>query len=188
MQKIYCFVDESGQDTLGSFFTVAILVVRNKKEELGILIEGIENKTGKRNVKWNKAIHSRRIDYLNKLTSNINVKGNLYYSLYQSIGYDYFMILSIAKVINKTRLKTDQKVTIYVDALTKTKATKYGSELRKIGIMNCKVKGVKKDENNVFIRIVDSLAGFVRLALYKKDKEAKKMFNDFIQKKVLVEL
>lgn len=174
MQKIYCFVDESGQDTLGSFFIVATLVVRNKKDELGILIEDLENKTGKNNSKWNKALHSKRMDFINKLFTSESVKGNLFYTQYEGIGYDSFTILSIAKVINKIDIKTNQKVSVYVDGLTKTKAAKYSSELRKLGVKNCKVKGIKKDENNVFIRAVDSVAGFIRLALYKKDKESKK--------------
>jgi len=188
MQKIYCFVDESGQDTSGSFFIVATLVVRNKKDELSILIEDIENKTGKNNSKWNKALHSKRMDYVNKLFISESVKGNLFYTRHEGNVYDSFTVLSIAKVISKIKIKTNQKVSIYVDGLTKTKASKYSSELRKIGIKNCKVKGVKKDENNVFIRVVDSVAGFVRLALFKKDKESKKLFNDIIKTKALIEL
>ena len=188
MQKIYCFIDESGQDTLGSFFIVATLVVKHEKEKLGVLMENLENDTGKGKAKWNKAIHSKRMDFIMKLISNKNIRGNLYYSLYSEIGYDSFTILSIAKVINKIKVKTEQKVNVYVDGLTKNKAVKYTGELRKLGVKNSRVKGVRKDENNVFIRIADSLAGFVRYAEYKKDREAKNMLNKALKKKIIIEL
>ena len=188
MQKIYCFVDESGQDTLGSFFVVVTLVVKNNKDEMKILVEELENKTGKNNTKWNKSLHSKRMNFINKLFENKGIKGNLFYTQNQGIGYDSFTILSIAKVVSKIRSKQNQKVAIYVDGLTKTKATNYGSELRKIGVKNCKVKGVRKDENNVYIRIVDSVAGFIRLALYKKDADCKKIFNSVTRAKILVEI
>lgn len=126
--------------------------------------------------------------YLAKLISNKKIRGNLFYTQFEGVGYDSFTILSIAKVINKVSVIKSQKVVIYVDGLTKIKAKKYGSELRKIGIKNCKVKGVKKDENNIFIRVVDAVAGFIRLALYKKDKESKKLFNNIIKSKVLTEV
>lgn len=51
MSKFYCFVDESGQDTLGKFFVIAILVVKDSKDDLTISIENIEAETGKKNVK-----------------------------------------------------------------------------------------------------------------------------------------
>lgn len=188
MQKIYCFVDESGQDTLGKFFVVAILAIKDNKDDLDDLITGFEVKTGKNNVKWNKSKHSRRMDFISSLFLSKKVKGGLFYSLYQGFEYDYFMILSIAKVIAKIEKKKDQKLTIYVDGLTKTKVKTYSRELRKLGIKNCKVKGVKKDENNVFIRVVDSVAGFIRLALYRKDPECKKIFVSATKLKVLVEL
>lgn len=183
MQKVYCFVDESGQDTLGSFFVVATLVVKNEKEKIEKQIEDLEKETGKRKAKWNKAVHSERIDFVTKLISNKSIKGNLYYSLFEGIGYDFFTILSIAKVINQIDLKVKQKIAIYVDGLTKNKALKYTVELRKLGVKNCRVKGVRKDENNVFIRIVDSIAGFTRYALYKKDKESKKIFEKALKSK-----
>jgi hypothetical protein len=32
--KLYCYVDETGQDTLGKFFIVAIVVAGNQRDEL----------------------------------------------------------------------------------------------------------------------------------------------------------
>lgn len=188
MSKIYCYVDESGQDTRGSFFTITVFVISKNKEQLGNLIEEIETKTGKRNIKWNKAIHSKRMDYLRKLISEVDLQGKLFYSVYQGIEYDYFAILSIAKVINKINIKKNQKISIYIDGLTKTRAMKYGSELRKLGVKNCKVKGVRKDENNVFIRVADSLAGLIRLSIYKKDSESIKIFNKMTKLNALDEV
>lgn len=37
-QKLYCYVDESGQDTKGKLFVVGIVVTGNEKEELSPLL------------------------------------------------------------------------------------------------------------------------------------------------------
>ena len=62
--------------------------------------------------------------------------------------------------------------TVYVDGLPKARLRWFGTELRRLSIHNSKVVGVRRDEADSLMRLADSLAGFVRLALSGKQPEA----------------
>lgn len=51
MLKLYCYVDESGQDTEGRLFIVGGVITTQERDELTALCEQIERNVGKRN-KW----------------------------------------------------------------------------------------------------------------------------------------
>lgn len=55
MQKLYAYVDESGQDTKGALFVVGVVVLETERESILKELEQIEEKSGKRVRKWNKA-------------------------------------------------------------------------------------------------------------------------------------
>lgn len=46
-QKLYCYVDETGQDTEGDLFVVSLVVTGDERDELLKLCESIEKKSGK---------------------------------------------------------------------------------------------------------------------------------------------
>ncbi|HUC89672.1 MAG TPA: DUF3800 domain-containing protein [Patescibacteria group bacterium] len=66
--KLYCYIDETGQDTLGDFFIVAIIVTDNSQRELEKKLEAIEAATGKK-TKWMKTRDKIRTDYANALAN-----------------------------------------------------------------------------------------------------------------------
>ena len=53
--KYYCYVDETGQDTKGKLFIVAIVIVADKREELIKRIEQVELSSQKYLRKWQKS-------------------------------------------------------------------------------------------------------------------------------------
>lgn len=53
-KKIFCYVDETGQDNLGEMFVVSVVVPEDRDKLLEYL-EEIEVKTGKGKVKWGRA-------------------------------------------------------------------------------------------------------------------------------------
>lgn len=69
MRKLYCYVDESGQDTEGRIFVVAVVVVSDK-EALLQLCEQFERESGKGKFKWGKAENTARLAYLNRSTDS----------------------------------------------------------------------------------------------------------------------
>ena len=66
-QKLYCFVDETGQDTKGDFFLVA--VVLKEAEDLQLLQDKLEEieETSKKNLKWSRSSFKVREIYLKQL-------------------------------------------------------------------------------------------------------------------------
>ncbi len=43
--KLYCYVDENGQDTKGRIFIVTVVVIEEKRDELLEFCEDVESKT-----------------------------------------------------------------------------------------------------------------------------------------------
>lgn len=164
-RKLYCYVDENGQDTNGKLFIVSIVVTETDRDLLLGLCEKIEKLSLKHKDKWGKAKTSRRLDYISRILTDKKFKGRLRYSVFENQKkYDLLTIIGIAKAIHYSNIK-DYSTSIYVDGLAKSKRQEYGSELRKLGIQTRKVQGVAKDQNNALIRLADSIAGFVRDAV-----------------------
>jgi len=57
MQKLYCYVDETGQDTKGRLFLVAVVVLVSDRENLRSKLRKAEQISGKGIKKWMKATH-----------------------------------------------------------------------------------------------------------------------------------
>lgn len=51
-KKLYCYVDETGQDTKGEIFVVSVIVAQKDRDEIMELLETIEQETGKKATKW----------------------------------------------------------------------------------------------------------------------------------------
>ncbi len=160
--KLYCYVDENGQDTKGDIFIVSVVVTGKERDLLLQRCEEIEQKSGKKKDKWGRSKAKRRLDYIKLILSDKNFKGKLRYSIYHNqVNYDMTTIVGIAKAIHYKE-PSEYATIVYVDGLKKSKRQEYGSELRKLGIPTRKVQGVAKDENNALIRLADAVAGFVR--------------------------
>lgn len=189
IKKLYCYVDESGQDTKGDIFIVSIVVTGSERDELLKLCEGIEIKSGKGKFKWGKAENKRRLDYLKSIFSSKFFKGKLRYCVYkQQVNYDMATIMGIAKAVHFREPPRNYTALFYIDGLRKTKRHQYGSELRKLGIHTKKVQGVTKDENNALIRLADSVAGFVRDVQDKESDELQELFEEALKQENLVEV
>ncbi len=187
--KLYCYVDENGQDTKGRIFIVTVIVIEEKRDDLLKFCEDVEIKTGKGKTKWRKSEYADRLAYLYTFFKNKEFKGAFRYSVFRKTKeYDLVTIEGIARAVNWGKTKEDLTTIIYVDGLSKAKRHEYGSELRKLGVSTYKVMGVAKDENNSLIRLADSLAGFIRDVLDGDSGEAKQLFDRAVKSGVLVEV
>lgn len=187
-QKLYCYVDENGQDTKGDIFIVTVVVTSKERDELLNLCERIEKDSGKGKFKWGKAESTRRLNYLKDVFSRTIFKRKLRFSVYRGkTDYDLATIMGIAKAIHLNQLK-NYTTLIYVDGLAKTKRHEYGSELRKLGVPTRKVQGVTKDENNSLTRLADAIAGFIRDVLDGEKGEVKEVFEEAINQESLIEV
>lgn len=170
-QKLYCYVDETGQDTEGRFFLVALVVTGEERDELLLFLEDIERSSGKGKVKWNKARPERRMDYLEAVFAHPWMAGKLYFAHYHNTKeYNTLTIRAAARAI-LTHAHGLYKATIVVDGLNRSEIPAFVRGLRHHRVQVEKVVG-PRDESNELIRLADMVAGFVRDALEGKPEAA----------------
>jgi hypothetical protein len=160
-------VDETGQDTKGRLFVVAVVVTDAHRDELSLLLESIEASSGKKKRKWLKTRPKERKLYIEGLIAK-GFPAHVYACVYSDGGaYEALEVLATAQSITLYRaahgIGDDYKVTVAIDGLSKNLATRVGSSLRKLGIKTRNVHG-ERDESSALIRLADSVAGLVREA------------------------
>jgi hypothetical protein len=174
--QIYCYVDETGQDTLGEFFIVSVVVSGSNRDWLTAKLEHIEKVSGKGKVKWMKVRGRPRLAYVKAVLSSIAFKNALYFSLYKGTkSYMALTVLSTAKAIISAAPERSQ-TTVYVDGLPRPRLRWFGTELRRLSVRSSKVVGVRREETEALIRLADAMAGFIRLALSGRDPEMTELF------------
>jgi hypothetical protein len=168
--KLYCYVDETGQDTLGKLFVVAVVITDERHRELELILEQIEASSGKYQRKWLKTRDKERKDYIKALATQ-NFQGTVFTKTYThgfSTKYDELEVLAVAQAVAIYReghkiASDNYKVTVVIDGSSKATGLRMGSEFRKLGVRTHKVIG-KKDESSPLIRLADAMAGLVREA------------------------
>jgi len=167
--KLYCYVDETGQDTEGRLFVVVAVVVAHERDTLNQYLEDVEHASGIGKKKWVRAktATTSRNQYL-ALVSRGDLKHKVFYSYYSDAGkgtFEYLTVLAIAKAVNtyreQHRIGAHYKVSITIDGLKGSEGRRIGRELRELGIQPRKIRGAR-DESEPIVRLADRIAGLVR--------------------------
>jgi len=167
MHKLYCYVDETGQDTEGQLFLVSVVITEEERDTLIEILETIEKASGKGKVKWIKAKDKARVAYIKAVLSEEKLKGSLHYGAHRN-AKDYLpkTVLTTAKaVLSYPAAAEEYQVTVLVDGLPKAHVRWFGKELRHLGVRTRKVSRVRKEENDALMRLADAIAGFTRAAI-----------------------
>ena len=162
-RKLYCFVDESGQDTLGELFIVAVVIAQAEFAALEDELERIEKLSGKNRMKWHDAKPARRLEYIRQVITLPALSGKLTYNLFHHTK-DYWQHTAEAIAQSLATQAEYDTVTVLIDALPKAKVTWFGFELRRRGIKVRKIRGIRKEDASAMMRLADALCGFVRAA------------------------
>jgi len=187
-KKLYAYVDESGQDTKGLVFVVSILILEEERDFVCQELERIEAETGKKNVKWNKSRHEFRKAYIEEIIKIEKLKKGIFFDTFSDTKkYIELTSFATAKAILKKTDKDEYKVTIFIDGFRKKEIEIFSRGLRDLRISTKKIRGVKKDENNAFIRLVDAICGLVRDA-NEKNEWAMKALTKLKKEKLVSEL
>jgi len=64
MQKLYCYVDETGQDPKSEVFIVVAVISSNDQAYIRKQLTDIEDIAKTHKLKWHKTRHDRRMRYL----------------------------------------------------------------------------------------------------------------------------
>jgi hypothetical protein len=187
VQKLYCYVDETGQDTKGQSFIVSVIVAQEDREQLVKLLETLEQETGKKATKWHKTATEIKRRFIEQVFQNQILQRKIYYSSYQNTTtYQELTVLTIAAAIHAAKRQTKYKASIFIDGLQKSEVTVVSAKLRKIGVSTEKVRGVR-DESHAIIRLADAIAGFIRE--YQEGREyALVLYELAIKNKILTEV
>lgn len=173
MQKLYCYVDETGQNTSGEFFLVSVVVLDQKREELKEWLQELEKESGKGQKKWTKATRKQRKAYMEQIVVDERFSELIYYSHYtNSRSYVDLTILSTAKAILE-RAEEPYDTKVYIDGLQKSQRRAFTAGLRKLRVHVDFVHGLT-DEADPFIRLCDGIAGFLRDSL-EGDEDMQKL-------------
>lgn len=184
--KLYCFVDETGQDTKGELFLVAILLHDNiGLEELGNTLELLETQTGKNKLKWQKTNKVIRDKYLSQLINIKELKNSIFYATYNwTKEYSKLTSLTIAKAIFAKNYE-DYQVSIVIDGLNNKEREVVSHELKGLKIKYRKIRGMR-DEQSVFLRLADTMAGFLR-DMTEKQEYTKNIMKTLLLKSIVRE-
>lgn len=157
-QKLYAYVDESGQDTRGLIFVVSVVVLGGERDRIEQRLQEIEERTHKGATKWHKSRHEFRDAYIEALAATAELKRAVFISVYRdSLQYDELTALTTARAVLK-KATLPYKATIFVDGLSGSALPR----LRDLHVHTKKIRGVRKDENSALIRLADAFCGLVR--------------------------
>lgn len=188
-QKLYCYVDENGQDTLGNLFIVSVVVTEENRDELLSLCEKLEEVSGKKKDKWGGAKHDKRMRYINHIFADDRFKGLLRYEVFKNTkDYNTATVTAIVSSVKWNKPIGKYTTMVYVDGLSKLKRKEYGARLRHMGLPVRRIKSIARDETNALTRLADSVAGFVRDAIDGKSEEIKELFTRAKKNGVLIEV
>ena len=164
--KLYCYVDESGQDTDGRLFVVAVVIAEQQRDKLRQVLRGIERTSNKKVRSWTNTPRNVRRTYIADIISNSVFKDLVCYSLYEDTKlYVDLTILSVANAVHAKvgELKDPYEANVFVDGLKRSEQHRFAAGLRKLNVKVRKTRGLR-DQSDEFIRLADSVAGFVRVA------------------------
>ena len=89
-QKLYCYVDETGQDYASSVFVVVAVVSAAAQDELREALTQIEQISGTGHRKWHKSSAARRLRYLNLVFEKRLATGDVFFGSYRK-ALPYFL-------------------------------------------------------------------------------------------------
>lgn len=184
--KLYCYVDETGQDTKGELFLVAVVLKEiSGLEALEKKLMGIETRTGKKQSKWKKISRDIKKKYLEELIQVKELKNAIFYATYKaSKEYSKLTSFTIAKAV-LAKESTNYTVTIIIDGLNDRERDVVREELKKLKIKYRKIRGMK-DEQSIFLRLSDAMAGFLR-EVYEEEEYTKQFIKRFEKASIVTE-
>lgn len=185
-QKLYCFVDETGQDDRSDYFIVVAVVSSGEQQELKEALLQLEHQSKIGLKKWHKLRTPEREVFLEMVINTQLAQGEVFFGRYRKpLPYFLPMLETLARAIQIVAVE-DYKAVVYVDGIDKKKARELTNALRLKGIKAKHVRSAR-DESEPLIRLADRWAGCIR-SNFEGNVEAKKIMAQAIEIKYLREV
>jgi hypothetical protein len=162
--KLYCYVDETGQDAASDIFVVVAVVTAREQEPLRQALMDVEHLAGTGRRKWHKSRSSLRLRYLTMSLERHLGFGEIFFGSYPKPLPYFFPLLEVLEQAIKIKAVPPYSARVYVDGIDHKKAAELTNALRLRGISLEMVKG-RRDESEPIIRLADRWAGCIRGAL-----------------------
>jgi hypothetical protein len=190
MRKLYCYVDESGQDTFAQpnrrhIFVVGVVIANQNRDALSRACERYEQISGKGKFKWNSAERTRRLHYMHLILHDKRFRQVLRFSSFHHItkkDFDASTVKGIAWAALLSAPSPPFVIQVRVDGLAKKKRSEYRQGLKRMG----EVKGVPREKSSPLTRLADALAGMVRDADLGEDADAKELLGGAVAEGLIV--
>jgi hypothetical protein len=169
-QKLYCYVDETGQDTTSSVFIVVAVVSAQEQEQLRQALVEVEQAAGTGHRKWHKSRPARRLRYLNLVLEKNLGRGEVFFGSYPKPLPYFFPFLDVLEHAIKLKAVTPYIARVFVDGIDHKKAVELTNALRIRGVSLEMVRS-RRDESEPLIRLADMWAGCLRGALLRGAEE-----------------
>ncbi len=171
-QKLYCYVDETGQDAAASFFVVVAVVTAEEQDRLRDALMKIERLAGTGHRKWHKSRPERRLRYLKLVLEKNLLPGNVFYGAYPKPLPYFFPFLEIIERAIRAKAEPSYTARVFIDGIDRRKAAELTNALRARGIVLDMVRS-RRDESEPLIRLADMWAGCIRAASLGSEEEQK---------------
>lgn len=163
-RKLYCYVDETGQDTSSKFFVVVAVVSDAEQEKLRQELLEVERAAGTGNRKWHKSRPERRLQYLFSVMQRGLGVGEVFFGSYPKPLPYFFPFLEVLEFAIKSVAGEGEYTTkVFVDGIDRNKARELTNALRLRGVSLEMVQS-RRDESEPIIRLADMWAGCIRAA------------------------
>lgn len=172
-QKLYCYVDESGQDVGSRFFVVVSIVSGEEQNQVRNKLLEIEESNKVHARKWFNSRSPAKEEFLQNLMREELLQGEVYYNSFKKpLPFFLPMLETIEKAIKDKAGREAYQAIVYVDGIDKKKAKELTGALRLKGIKLQYVRSAR-DESEPMIRLADRWAGCIRDALEGKETNSR---------------
>ena len=162
-RKLYIYLDETGQDTLGQFFLVALVVVEEERDHVRSLLHAIEQESYKGRQKWSKLTRKKKMAYASTLLKYPLPCAIYVISFSDTTAYLESTGAALAQVISLYAGADKTEVFVFIDGLPKSLQHQVSRYIKVPQVAVKRIRGLTDDEDE-FIRLADSICGIVREA------------------------
>lgn len=188
MQRLYCYVDETGQDTSGKLFIVSVVVTEQERDLIETQLEQLEQRSGKKKARWIKTSLRAKQLYLTQIFQSNLFVGKLFYKRFsETTDYLGATLVTISQAIHQTQPARPYTATVFIEGFNKYQVRGLPTVLRKrFGLSIRKVRPLPHTSNAI-VRLADALCGFTRDCL-EGEPYGQPFLTDALTKQILEEL
>jgi hypothetical protein len=180
IQKLHCYVDETGQDVSSHVFIVVAVVSSKERHALSDTLCEIEEQAETGHRKWHKTRSSPRLCYLNLALERSAGHGEVFFGSYPKPVQFFLPIIEVIESAISAAARVPYGARVLVDGIDRKKAGELTNALRARGVSLEMVRGAR-DESEPIIRLADMWAGCIRGASLGRPLEDE-LFNRAIEK------